>query len=359
MYNVAVIGATGAVGHEMLKMLELRNFPVNKIYPFASSRSKGRKVLFKNKEYEVIELTKENVLKYAKEIQLALFSAGASVSKEFAPIFAEEGIFVVDNSSAWRMEPDIPLVVPQVNPHVLSKDKKIIANPNCSTIQMVVVLAPLHRVTKIKRIIVSTYQSVSGAGGKAMVELYEQTKKVLEKLSKYDNLLNLEESHFMIEHHQSVFPKQIAFNLIPQIDIFLENLYTKEEMKMVNETRKIMEEPNLRISAQCVRVPVFRSHSESVWIETERKLSVEETKDILSKSDGVKVVDNPFSQIPDERYPTPLEYSNKQITYVGRIREDISCENGLVMWIVSDNLLKGAALNAVEILEEMVKRRIV
>ncbi len=359
MYNIAVVGSTGAVGHEMLKMLELRKFPVNKIYPFASSRSKGKKVIFKNKEYEIIELTKENVLKYSKEIQLALFSAGASISKEFAPIFANEGIFVVDNSSAWRMEPEIPLVVPEVNPHTLSKDKKIIANPNCSTIQMVVVLSPIHKVAKIKRIIVSTYQSVSGAGGKAMVELYEQTKKVLEKLSKYENLLGLKNEDFFIERHQSVFPKQIAFNLIPQIDIFLQNLYTKEEMKMVNETRKIMEDADIKISAQCVRVPVFRAHSESVWVETERKVSVEEVRNILSKAEGVKVVDNPFSEVADDRYPTPIECSNKQITYVGRIREDLSCENGLVMWIVSDNLLKGAALNAVQILEEMVKRRVV
>lgn len=359
MYNVAVVGATGAVGHEMLKMLELRNFPVNKIYPFASSRSKGKKVIFKNKEHEVIELTKENVLKYSKEIQLALFSAGASISKEFAPIFANEGIFVVDNSSAWRMEPEIPLVVPEVNPHTLSKDKKIIANPNCSTIQMVVVLAPIHKVAKIKRIIVSTYQSVSGAGGKAMVELYEQTRKILEKLSKYENLLKSNSQDFIIERQQSVFPKQIAFNLIPQIDIFLQNLYTKEEMKMVNETRKIMGDTDIKISAQCVRVPVFRAHSESVWVETERKVSVEEVRNILSKAEGVKVVDNPFSEVADERYPTPVECSNQQITYVGRLREDLSCENGLVMWIVSDNLLKGAALNAVQILEEMVKRRIV
>lgn len=360
MYNIAVVGATGAVGQEMLYMLGVRNFPVNKIYPFASSRSKGKKVLFKDKEYEVIELTKENVKKYSKEIHLALFSAGASVSKEFAPIFAEEGIFVVDNSSAWRMEKNVPLVVPEVNPHTLSKDKKIIANPNCSTIQMVVVLAPIHKIAKIKRIIVSTYQSVSGAGGKAMVELFEETKRVIDKLNLESSLLTHNKNSFSINKQSPfVFPKQIAFNLIPQIDIFLQNLYTKEEMKMVNETRKILEDENIRISAQCVRVPVFRAHSESVWIETEKKLNIEEVKEILTKTKGVKVVDDPFNENPDLRYPTPLECMCEQITYVGRIREDISCENGLVFWIVSDNLLKGAALNAVEILEEMIKRKIV
>lgn len=360
MYNIAVVGATGAVGQEMLYMLETRNFPVNKIYPFASSRSKGKKVLFKNKEYEVIELTKENVKKYAKEIQLALFSAGASVSKEFAPIFAEEGIFVVDNSSAWRMEPNIPLVVPEVNPHTLSKDKKIIANPNCSTIQMVVVLAPIHKVARIKRIIVSTYQSVSGAGGKAMVELFEETKKVISQLDKEQTLMTHNVNSFMIEKSQpSVFPTQIAFNLIPQIDIFLQNLYTKEEMKMVNETKKILEDENIKISAQCVRVPVFRAHSESVWIETATKISVEKTKEILSKAKGVKIIDDPFNTDANLRYPTPLQSTQQQITYVGRIREDISCDNGLVMWIVSDNLLKGAALNAVEILEKLCEQKII
>ncbi|MEN3013590.1 MAG: aspartate-semialdehyde dehydrogenase [Endomicrobiia bacterium] len=360
MFNIAVVGATGAVGQEMLNMLDIRNFPVNKIYPFASERSKGKKIIFKNKEYEVIELTKENVKKYSKEIQLALFSAGASVSKEFAPVFAEEGIFVVDNSSAWRMEPEVPLVVPQVNSHTLSKDKKIIANPNCSTIQMVVVLAPIHKVAKIKRIIVSTYQSVSGAGGKAMIELYNESQKVLANLSKLESLITKDNTGFLVEKQTpSVFPVQIAFNLIPQIDIFMENLYTKEEMKMVNETKKILESPDIKISAQCVRVPVFRAHSESVWIETEKKISSQEARNILSSLKEVKVIDDVFNKEASFRYPTPLEATCKQVTYVGRIREDISCENGLVMWIVSDNLLKGAALNAVEILEELLNKKII
>lgn len=360
MYNIAVVGATGAVGQEMLHMLEVRNFPVDKIYPFASSRSKGKKIKFKSQEYEVIELTKENVEKYVKDIQLALFSAGATVSKEYAPLFAQYGVYVVDNSSAWRMEPEIPLVVPEVNPHTLSKEKKIIANPNCSTIQMVVVLAPIHKVAKIKRIIVSTYQSVSGAGGKAMVELFQESQLVVEKLKQTDTLLTFNNNYFCIDKQQpSVFPRQIAFNLIPQIDIFLENLYTKEEMKMVNETKKILESPDIKISAQCVRVPVFRAHSESVWIETEEKITPNEVKKILSVSPGVKVVDDPFNENVNLRYPTPLDAAQQQITYVGRIREDISCDNGIVMWIVSDNLLKGAALNAVEILEEMHNRGII
>ncbi|MCX7716123.1 MAG: aspartate-semialdehyde dehydrogenase, partial [Endomicrobia bacterium] len=259
-----------------------------------------------------------------------------------------------------RMEKDIPLVVPEVNPHTLSKDKKIIANPNCSTIQMVVVLAPIHRYARIKRIIVSTYQSVSGAGGKAMVELFEESQYVIENLKKTDTLLTFDNNMFYAKKNQpSVFPKQIAFNLIPQIDIFLENLYTKEEMKMVNETKKILEAPEIKISAQCVRVPVFRGHSESVWIETEKKITVKEAKNILSSSAGVKVIDDPFNPDGGLRYPTPVECAQQQLTYVGRIREDISCENGLVMWIVSDNLLKGAALNAIEILEEMKRRRII
>ncbi len=360
MYNIAVVGATGAVGQEMLNMLDIRKFPVNKIYPFASSRSKGKKIKFKNNEYEVIELTKENVEKYSNEIQLALFSAGASVSREFAPIFAQKGIFVVDNSSAWRMEPDIPLVVPEVNSHTLSKDKKIIANPNCSTIQMVVVLAPIHKVAKIKRIIVSTYQSVSGAGGKAMVELFEEAKKVLEKLERQTSLISSDNTIFFVEKQKdSIFPRQIAFNLIPQIDIFLQNLYTKEEMKMVNETKKILEDENIKISAQCVRVPVFRAHSESVWIETEKKITVAEIKEILSSQPSVKVIDDPFNEDPTLRYPTPLDATSQQTTYVGRIREDLSCENGFVMWIVSDNLLKGAALNAVQILEKLIERKVV
>jgi aspartate-semialdehyde dehydrogenase len=359
-YNVAIVGATGAVGQEMLKMLEKRHFPVEKIFPFASFRSKGRQVFFNNEKYDVIELTKENVEKYASQIQLAMFSAGASIAKEYAPIFAEKGIYVVDNSSAFRMEEEVPLVVPEVNDYVLTKDKKIIANPNCSTIQMVVVLNPIHKFSRIKRILVSTYQSVSGAGGKAMIELQKETQMVLNQIQKLNNLITDDNKDYVIPMYDGkVFPRQIAFNLIPQIDVFLDNLYTKEEMKMVNETRKIMNDKEIKISAQCVRTPVFRAHSETVWIETEKKVTVQQAKEILSKAENVKIVDEPKSDDAKLRYPTPIDASNQQVTYVGRIREDLSCENGLVMWIVSDNLLKGAALNAVQILESMIKKKII
>ncbi len=359
-YNIAIVGATGAVGREMLNMLTVRKFPVKNLFLFASSRSAGKEIQLGQQKYIVIELTEQNVLKYAKEIDVALFSAGASVSKTFAPLFAQQGIFVIDNSSAWRMDPEVPLVVPEVNPHTLSKEKKIIANPNCSTIQMVVVLNPLHKVANIKRIIVSTYQSVSGAGAKAMLQLLNETEDVVEKLKKLTEIITDTNTYFKSNlNGKQVFPKQIAFNLIPQIDVFMDNFYTKEEMKMVNETKKILESPEIKISAQCVRVPVFRGHSESVWIETEKKLTVQEVRQILSSQQNLKVIDDPFNENPDLRYPTPLECSNQQVTFVGRIREDLSSENGLVFWIVSDNLLKGAALNAVQILEQMVKQNII
>lgn len=360
LYNIAVVGVTGAVGQEMLNMLSLRKFPVAKIFPFASSRSIGKRVTFENKEYDVIELTPSNVEKYSKEIEVALFSAGGSISKEYSPLFAKHGIFVVDNSSAWRMEPDVPLVVPEVNPHTLTKEKKIIANPNCSTIQMVVVLNPLHKVARIKRIIVSTYQSVSGAGGKAMMETVSESEHVLQQLKDLPSLITQTNDKFKyVIKEKKVFSRQIAFNCIPQIDVFTDNLYTKEEIKMINETNKIMELKKTRISAQCVRVPVFRGHSESVWIETEKKLSPKEAREILAKAENVKVIDDPMNENPELRYPTPIDAACQQITYVGRIREDLSCDNGLVMWIVSDNLLKGAALNAVQILETMIKQKII
>jgi aspartate-semialdehyde dehydrogenase len=335
-YNVAVVGATGVVGQEMLKMLEVRKFPVNSVRCLASSRSAGKKVIFRGAQVEVEELKPES----AKGLDIALFSAGAGVSKEYAPIFAKEGCFVIDNSSAWRMEPDIPLVVPEVNSHALAKDKKIIANPNCSTIQMVVVLKPLHDKSKIKRIIVSTYQAVSGAGGKAMEELKSQVLSWAK-----DGTIAA----------PTKFLHQIAFNVIPHIDIFVEKGYTKEEIKMVNETKKIMGDQSIQVSATCVRVPVFRSHSESVWIETAAKITPEEAKAILSKAEGVEVIDNPSKN----EYPMPIFAENKQITYVGRIREDISTSKGLTMWIVSDNLLKGAALNAVQIAESLIAQKII
>ena len=335
-YRVAVVGATGAVGEEMLKMLESRTFPIESIKLLASERSVGKTLKYKGKEVAVEKLTPES----AKNLDLALFSAGATISKEFAPIFAANGCFVVDNSSAWRMDKEVPLVVPEVNPHDLSKDKKIIANPNCSTIQMVVALKPLHDAAKIKRVIVSTYQSVSGAGAKGIYELETQSRA----WAKNEPI-----------PQASKFQYQIAFNLIPQIDVFTENGYTKEEMKMANETRKIMGDDSIAISATCVRVPVVRSHSETVWIETEKKLTTKQAMELLSKADGIEVIDD----IANKKYPMPLYAQNKQLTYVGRIREDISTTNGLTMWIVSDNLLKGAALNAVQIGEELIKQGII
>ena len=270
---------------------------------------------------------------------MALFSAGGGTSKEFAPSFAKESCFVVDNSSAWRMDDNCPLVVPEVNPNDLSKDKKIIANPNCSTIQMVVALKPLHDYAKIKRVIVSTYQAVSGAGSKGIHDLENQTKA----LGKGEAIPALEK-----------FPYQIAFNLIPHIDVFEENGYTKEEMKMTNETMKIMGDRGIKVSATCVRVPVLRAHSESVWIETEKEITPQKARELLSTAKGVEVIDNPKEQ----KYPMPLFAQNQQKTFVGRIRKDISCNNGLTFWVVSDNLLKGAALNAVEIAEMLVSKGI-
>jgi aspartate-semialdehyde dehydrogenase len=334
--KVAVVGATGVVGLEMIKMLEARNFPVESVKFLASQRSIGKKLIYNGKEISVELLTKDG----GKGIDIALFSAGSTVSKEFAPFFVADGCFVIDNSSAWRMEKDIPLVVPEVNPHDLKKDKKLIANPNCSTIQMVVALKPLHDFAKIERVIVSTYQSVSGAGQKGINELTEQVKAWARGES--IPLANK-------------FQYQIAFNLIPQIDVFTENGYTKEEMKMTNETKKIMGDNSIEVSATCIRVPVFRSHSENVWIETENPISPEQAKELLSKAEGIQLMDEP----ENKKYPTPLSVENIQTTYVGRIRSDISTKNNaLTFWIVSDNLLKGAALNAVQIAETLVKQEL-
>ncbi|MFB0526292.1 MAG: aspartate-semialdehyde dehydrogenase [bacterium] len=345
-YNVAVVGATGLVGREMVRMLEQRNFPVANLRLFASQRSRGKTLEFKGKEILVEELHPSSFKassiqekpSLSSRLDIALFSAGGSISREYAPLAAQEGIFVIDNSSAWRMDPEVPLVVPEINSHTLSKDKKIIANPNCSTIQMVVVLAPLHRKARIKRIVVSTYQAVSGAGQKAVVELEEQVSAIASGK----------------KVKPIVFPHQIAYNCIPQIDVFLEDGYTKEEMKMVNETKKIMEDESLAITATCVRVPVFRGHSESVNIETERKITPQEAREILRNTEGVVVVDD----ISKLKYPLATKAADSEDTFVGRIREDHSIPNGLNMWIVSDNLLKGAALNAVQIGEELINRKI-
>lgn len=330
-YVVAVVGATGAVGNEMIKTLEERNFPIEKLRLFASERSEGKKLEYKNTEIQVETLNEKSF----EGIDIALFSAGAERSKIWAPVAVNSGCIVVDNSSQWRMDPNVPLVVPEVNPYDLKWHKGIIANPNCSTIQMVVVLKPIHDIAKIKRIVVTTFQSVSGTGQKAMDELLQQTT----------DLLNFRDVKC------NVYPHQIAFNVLPHIDKFLENGYTKEEMKMVNETRKILGDNSIRITATTVRVPVFRGHSESINIETEKKLPPNEVRAILANAPGVIVFDAPEKNV----YPTPIDVAGKDETYVGRIREDESIENGINMWVVADNLRKGAALNAVQIAEKLIE----
>ena len=328
-FRVAVVGVTGAVGQEMLKVLEERKFPVSEIRPLASSRSQGKKVNFRGREWTV-EVLDQNSF---RGVDIALFSAGASISREFAPLAAQSGCVVIDNSSAFRQDPDVPLIVPEINPHRIKdyRQRNIIANPNCTTIISLMPLKPLHDYGKIKRVIAASYQATSGAGAKAMAELEEQTKAYI----------NQEE---IVPH---VFPQQIAFNVIPHIDVFLDNYYTKEEMKMVWESRKILEEENLLISATCVRVPVFRAHAVAINIETEQKITRDKAIELLSSFPGVKVVDDPEHLL----YPTPLMAAGKDECLVGRIREDISSPLGLNLWVVGDQLRKGAALNAVQIAE--------
>jgi aspartate-semialdehyde dehydrogenase len=329
-YNLAVVGATGAVGREMVEVLEERKFPVGQLRLFASERSAGETIAFQGEDHPIQLLTKEAFY----GVDIALFSAGAEISREYAPIAAKSGAVVIDNSSVFRMVSEVPLVVPEVNRHALHGHQGIIANPNCSTVQMVVVLKPLHERFRIKRIVVTTFQSVSGTGKGAMDELLEETQALLS----------------FQEVSPKVYPAQIAFNCLPHIDDFLPNGYSKEEMKLVNETRKILEDPTIRVTATTVRVPVYVGHSESVNIETEKKLSANEARAILSTAPGVKVYDDPQRKV----YPTPLEVAGKDEVYVGRIREDESIPNGLNLWIVADNLRKGAALNAVQIAEELI-----
>ena len=328
-YNVAVAGATGAVGGAMLAVLERMNFPMNELRLLASERSVGKKLKCKDREIAVSLLSKDAF----SGIDIALFSAGAARSLEFAPAAVAAGAVVIDNSSAFRMDNDIPLVVPEVNPHAIAQytNRGIIANPNCSTIQMLVALKPIHDRAGIKRIVVSTYQAVSGTGAKAIAELEEQVKAY----AAGEQIRN------------NVYPHQIAFNCLPHIDSFLDNGYTKEEMKMVNETRKIFEDPSIGVTATTVRVPVFYGHSESVNIETVKKISAAEVKELLATAPGIKVVDEPGLSI----YPMALDCAGKFETLVGRIREDESIENGINLWVVADNILKGAALNAVQIAE--------
>lgn len=335
-YQVAVVGATGAVGNEMIKTLEQRNFPVDKLKLLASERSLGVSIEYKGKMLPV-EVLKEDSF---EGVQIGLFSAGGSVSEKFAPIAAKAGCAVVDNTSAFRMVADIPLVVPEVNPEAIAmyKKKGIIANPNCSTIQMVVALKPIHDAVKIKRIVVSTYQAVSGTGKKAIEELSLQTRALLSGQ----------------EPVVKVYPHRIAFNCLPQIDVFIENGYTKEEMKMVNETKKIFNDYSIGVTATTVRVPVFFGHSESVNIETEKKITPQEVRELLAKAPGVRVVDDPAKR----EYPLAIDAAGGDDTLVGRIREDESIPNGINMWVVADNLRKGAALNAVQIAEILIKEYI-
>ena len=325
--HVAIAGATGAVGTEFLKLLEARDFPMKSLRLLASSRYAGSKLKFRGENLEVEELTPKSF----KGIDIAFFSAGGSRSKEFAPHAVDSGAVVIDNSSAFRMDEKVPLVVPEINPKQAFEHQGLIANPNCSTIQMVVALNPIHRAANIQRVVVSTYQAVSGAGASAMEELKQQ-------LRAWANDEPMK---------QEVFPTQIAFNLFPHIDVFQDNGYTKEEMKMVHETRKIMNAPNMQISATCVRVPVLRAHSEAVWVETEKPLSESEARELFEKEPGIVVQDERESG----GYPTPWHITETQETYVGRIRKDISHPNGLTFWVVADQLYKGAALNAIQIAE--------
>jgi aspartate-semialdehyde dehydrogenase len=328
--DVAIVGATGMVGQEFIRVLEQRNFPMTSVKLFASDRSHGRKMKVCGEELEVKETTPDSF----KGIDIALFSAGADISKQFSPIAARTGAVVVDNSAAFRMDPEVPLVVPEINPEDIKKHKGIIANPNCSTIQMVVALYPLHKVNPIKRITVATYQSVSGTGLAAVDELISQAKVVLEGG----------------KAAPKVYPYQIAFNVLPEIDVFLENGYTKEEWKLVEETHKIMHAPEIAISATCVRVPVKIGHSEAVQVEFSRPMSPDEARSILSKAPGVTLMDDPSKRV----YPYPAMAAGQDDVYVGRIRKDASHPNGLVLWVVSDNIRKGAALNAVQIAEKLV-----
>ncbi|MGM0644690.1 MAG: aspartate-semialdehyde dehydrogenase [Thermodesulfobacteriota bacterium] len=325
--DIVVAGATGAVGQQMLTCLEEQNFPVNNIRLLSSSRSAGTELTFKQERITVEKMEKDSFNGY----DLALFSAGGGISKEFAPIAAQAGCVVVDNSSAWRMDPQVPLVVPEVNPDAVAdfRNKNIIANPNCSTIQMVVALNPIHSEFKIKRLVISTYQAVSGSGVKAVEELHEQSKSCLEGRP--------------VE--PGVYPHQIAFNALPHIDAFLETGYSKEEMKMVNETRKILKDDSIGITATTVRIPVFNGHSESVNIETEKHATPESVRELLKNTPGLEVLDDPAAGV----YPMAVHAQGKDTVFAGRIRQDESIENGINMWIVSDNIRKGAATNTVQI----------
>ena len=333
--KIAIVGASGAVGQEFLRVLDEQNFPISELLLFGSKRSAGKTYTFRGKEIVVKELQHNDDF---KGVDIAFTSAGAGTSKEFAETITKHGTIMIDNSSAFRMDEDVPLVVPEVNGNdAFNTPRNIIANPNCTTIQMVVALKPLNDISKIKRVHVATYQAASGAGAVAMDELVEQYKEI--EAGK--------------EPTVNKFAYQLAYNLIPHIDVFQDNDYTKEEMKMFYETRKIMHEPEICVSATCVRVPVLRAHSEAIWIETERPITPEEAREVFSKAEGVVLVDEPA----EKKYPMPLFVANQDPVYVGRIRKDLANENGLTFWLVGDQIKKGAALNAVQIAQYMLKHK--
>jgi aspartate-semialdehyde dehydrogenase len=334
-FRVAVVGATGAVGNLMVKVLEERSFPVSELKLLASARSLGKTLPFKGADLPVHELREDSFA----GIEVALFSAGGSVSKRFAPLAAQAGCVVIDNSSAFRMDPKVPLIVPEVNPDAVSPHPNIIANPNCSTIQMVVALKPIYDAVGIKRIVVTTFQAVSGTGKRAIEELRQQVSDLMKGT----------------EVRREIYPYQIAFNCFPHIGAFLENGYTEEEMKMDNETRKIFNDPEIAVCATTVRVPVYFGHSESVNIETRAPISIDRVRLLLENAPGVRVVDDPAQM----HYPVPLVAAGQDETLVGRIRQDTSVENGLVMWVVADNIRKGAATNAVQIAELLFERGLI
>ncbi len=331
--NVAIVGASGAVGHEFLRVLDEQNFPIDNLRLFGSSRSAGTSMGFKGKSYVIEELTEDSDF---SGVDIAFTSAGAGTSKKFANVITEHGTLMIDNSSAFRMDADVPLVVPEVNgTDALNRPRNIIGNPNCTTIQMVVALKPINDLSKILKVHVATYQAASGAGASAMEELKHQYVEINEGKTP------------TVEK----FVYQLAYNVIPHIDVFTENDYTKEEMKMYNETRKIMHSDDVAVSATCVRVPVLRAHSEAIWVETERPLSVEEVRKAFENAGGLVVVDNPVNK----EYPMPLQVADKDPVYVGRLRKDLSNPNGLAFWVVGDQIKKGAALNAVQIAQWLLK----
>ena len=348
-YNVAVVGATGAVGSELLRVLAERHFPVRGLKLLASERSVGKRLRFGGRTWPVERLS----ARAFAGIDIALFSAGAERSLEFGPEAVRRGAIVVDNSSAFRLAPGVPLVVPEVNPHALRRHRGLIANPNCSTIVMLVPLKPLHDAARLSRIVVATYQSVSGAGARAMYQLWAETGRLLKPTKDlWAGQRRGRPGWRLSGNGAGPLPTQIAFNVIPQVDVFLDNGSTKEEMKMVQETRKILEAPGLAVTATCVRVPVFQAHSEAIWIQTQRALSVDKARALLRGAPGVRLVDDPAKGV----YPVPVLTGGQDDVWVGRIRRDETVPHGLALWVSGDNLRKGAATNAVQIAELLIRR---